>query len=96
MLRAAHVERARAIVVTNDTLAEKMSICTAARAVNSRIAIVVTAANEAERGVAAEIGATFIRRRVYGVTDGCCWPRSAARSDRRPAGISRATPCHEK
>ena len=69
VLRAAHVEHARAIVVTNDALAEKMSICSAARLVNPRIAIVVTAANDAERAWLQEFGATFVCDALDGLTD---------------------------
>ena len=69
VLRAAHVEHARAIVVTNVALAEKISICTAARAVNPRIAIVVTAGNDAERAWLQEFGATFICDALDGLTD---------------------------
>ena len=69
VLRAAHVEHARAIVVTNDTLAERMGICSAARLVNPRIAIVVTAGNDAERSRLQELGATFVCDALDGVTD---------------------------
>lgn len=60
MLRAAHLEHARAIVVTEGLLAERMAICIAARALNPRIAIIVTANNPAERAWLSEFGATFI------------------------------------
>jgi len=59
VLRAAGLADAKMIVVTNPSLMEKMRICGAARAVNPRIAIVATAAGEAERAWLQEFGATF-------------------------------------
>ena len=59
-LRAAGVTEARIIVVTNATLAEKMRVCIAARAVNPHIAIVATAASKAERVWLDEFGAAFV------------------------------------
>jgi CPA2 family monovalent cation:H+ antiporter-2 len=59
VLRAAGLAEAKMIVVTNPSLMEKMRICGAARAVNPRIAIVATAAGEAERAWLQEFGATF-------------------------------------
>ena len=69
MLRAAHLDHARAIVVTNAELMEKMRICTAARRLNPRIAIIAAAANGAERAWLAEFGATFICDMVADATD---------------------------
>jgi CPA2 family monovalent cation:H+ antiporter-2 len=59
VLRAAGLADARMIVVTNPSLMEKMRICGAARALNPRIAIVATAAGDAERAWLQEFGATF-------------------------------------
>jgi len=69
VLRAAYLEHARAIVVTNAPLAEKIEICTAARALNPRIPIVAMATNGAERARLKEFGATFICDALDGVTD---------------------------
>jgi CPA2 family monovalent cation:H+ antiporter-2 len=60
VLRQSGVADARIIVVTNATLAEKMRICIAARAVNAHIAIVATAASKAERAWLDEFGAAFV------------------------------------
>jgi CPA2 family monovalent cation:H+ antiporter-2 len=60
VLRAAGLAEARMIVVTNETLAEKMRICIAAREVNPRIAIVATSASDAERAWLHEFGAAFV------------------------------------
>jgi CPA2 family monovalent cation:H+ antiporter-2 len=59
VLRAAGLADAKMIVVTNPSLMEKLRVCGAARAVNARIAIVATAAGEAERAWLQEVGATF-------------------------------------
>src|SRR5512134_329579 len=59
VLRAAGLADAKMIVVTNPSLMEKLRICGAARAINPRIAIVATAAGEAERAWLQEVGATF-------------------------------------
>ncbi len=59
VLRAAGLADAKMIVVTNPSLMEKMRICGAARAINPRIAIVATAAGEAERAWLQEFGAAF-------------------------------------
>jgi CPA2 family monovalent cation:H+ antiporter-2 len=59
VLRAAGLADAKMIVVTNPSLMEKLRICGAARAVSPRIAIVATAAGEAERAWLQEVGAAF-------------------------------------
>jgi CPA2 family monovalent cation:H+ antiporter-2 len=59
VLRAAGLAAAKMIVVTNPSLMDKMRICGAARALNPRIAIVATAAGEAERAWLQEFGAAF-------------------------------------
>ena len=59
VLRAAGLADAKMIVVTNPSLMEKLRVCGAARAINPRIAIVATAAGEAERAWLQEVGATF-------------------------------------
>ena len=56
VLRAAGLADAKMIVVTNPVLMDKMRICGAARAVSPRIAIVATAAGEAERAWLQEFG----------------------------------------
>jgi CPA2 family monovalent cation:H+ antiporter-2 len=56
VLRAAGLADAKMIVVTNAALMEKMRVCSAARAVSPRIAIVATAAGEAERAWLQEFG----------------------------------------
>lgn len=60
ILRAAGIADARMIVVTNASLAEKMRICIAARAVNPRLALVATAGSGAERAWLLEFGAAFV------------------------------------
>ena len=69
VLKAAGVEHARAVVVSNLVLAEKMAICIAVRKLNPRVAIIATAANGAERAWLAEFGATFICDALDGLTD---------------------------
>jgi CPA2 family monovalent cation:H+ antiporter-2 len=59
VLRAAGLAEAKMIVVTNPSLMDKMRICGAARAINPRIAIVATAAGEAERAWLQEFGAAY-------------------------------------
>ena len=59
VLRAAGLGEAKMIVITNPSLMDKMRICGAARAVNPRIAIVATAAGDAERAWLQEFGAAF-------------------------------------
>ena len=88
VLRAAQVEHARAIVVTNDALAEKMSICIAARPVNPRIAIVVTAGQRRRARVAARVRRrrSSATRWTASRTRSCA--RSGARSDRRRRGAA--------
>ena len=69
VLRAAHIERARTLVVTEEALADKMSIVRAARELNPRIAIVVAAASSAERAWLDEFGATYICDALEGLTE---------------------------
>jgi CPA2 family monovalent cation:H+ antiporter-2 len=52
--------RARVLVVTAASLAEKMRICTAARTLNPRISIIATADSRAERAWLEEFGATYV------------------------------------
>jgi CPA2 family monovalent cation:H+ antiporter-2 len=59
VLRAAGLADAKMIVDTNPSLMEKMRVCGAARAISPRIAIVATAAGEAERAWLQEFGASF-------------------------------------
>jgi CPA2 family monovalent cation:H+ antiporter-2 len=60
LLKAAGLDDARIIVVTNVSLPEKMRICIAAREVNPRIAIIATAESTADRVWLQEFGATYI------------------------------------
>ena len=60
LLKAAGLDEARIIVVTNASLPEKMRICIAAREVNPRIAIIATAESTADRVWLQEFGATYI------------------------------------
>ena len=60
VLRAAGLADAKMIVITNPALMEKMRICGAVRAVSPRIAIVATAAGEAERAWLQEFGAAHV------------------------------------
>ena len=60
VLAAAGLRDARLIVVTNSTLAQKMRICIAARALNAHIVIIATADNAAERAWLQEFGVTQI------------------------------------
>jgi len=69
VLKAAGVEQARAVVVTNLVLTEKMAICVAVRKLNPRVAIIATAANGAERAWLEEFGATFVCDALDGLTD---------------------------
>ena len=59
VLRAAGLAQAKMIVITAPALVDKMRICGAARAVQPRIAIVATAAGDAERAWLQEFGAAF-------------------------------------
>ena len=54
------VRDARVLVVTNPTLAEKIRICTTARSINPRIAIVATAESGAEHAWLREFGVEFV------------------------------------
>jgi CPA2 family monovalent cation:H+ antiporter-2 len=69
VLRAAHLERARAIVVITGTLAGTIAVCTAARALQPRIAIVATAATGAEHAWLTEFGASFVCDALDSVTE---------------------------
>jgi CPA2 family monovalent cation:H+ antiporter-2 len=69
VLRAAHIERARTLVVTNEALADKMRVVRAARDLNPRIAIVAAAASSAERAWLDEFGATSICDALEGLTE---------------------------
>ncbi|MFO1395632.1 MAG: cation:proton antiporter [Burkholderiales bacterium] len=69
VLRAAHVATAHALVLTEGTLADKMAISTAARAINPRLAIVATAATPAEHAWLTEFGAAFVCDTLDGPTD---------------------------
>ena len=60
VLRAAGLADAKMIVITNPPLMEKMRVCGAARAVSPRIAIVATAAGEAERAWLQEFGVAHV------------------------------------
>ena len=57
---SATLRGARAIVVTVPSLARKMQVCTAARALNPRIAIIASADSVAERAWLQEFGAAFV------------------------------------
>jgi K+:H+ antiporter len=70
VLKAAGVASARAVVVTNSSLFEKMKVCMAARAVNPRIVIVATAENAAERAWLEEFGAEYVGDVLDDATDG--------------------------
>ncbi len=69
VLRAARAEHARAIVVTDAPLADKMAVCFAVRSLAPRVAIVATAGNDAERAWLEEFGATFVCDALDGLTD---------------------------
>ncbi|MFO1413644.1 MAG: cation:proton antiporter [Burkholderiales bacterium] len=69
VLRAAHAATAHAIVLTEGALADKMTVCIAARAQNPRIAIVATAATTAEHAWLTEFGAAFVCDTLEGPTD---------------------------
>ncbi len=60
VLRAAAVKEAKIIVITGMPLADKMRVCTAARALNPRIAIIATASSGAERAWLREFGAAHV------------------------------------
>jgi CPA2 family monovalent cation:H+ antiporter-2 len=60
VLEAANAGGARAIVVTTPSLPEKMRICSAARRLNPRIAILATAVSDAERAWLREFGVAFV------------------------------------
>jgi CPA2 family monovalent cation:H+ antiporter-2 len=60
VLEAANTATARAIVLTSGALHEKMRVCTLARQLNPRIAILATAESEAERAWLNEFGVQFV------------------------------------
>ncbi len=60
VLAAAGVRDARILVLADLTLAQKMQVCTNARRLNPRIAVIGAAANDAERAWLEESGARFI------------------------------------
>ena len=60
VLEAANTASARAIVLTSGALHEKMRVCTLARRLNPRIAILATAESEAERAWLNEFGVQFV------------------------------------
>ena len=70
VLKAAGLAAARAIVVTNPSLFEKMNVCVAARAVNPRIAIIATADSPAERVWLEEFGAEYVCDVLSDTTEG--------------------------
>jgi CPA2 family monovalent cation:H+ antiporter-2 len=60
VLCAAHVAEARILVITGLPLSDKMRVCTAARGLNPRIAIIGTASSAAERAWLQEFGAAYV------------------------------------
>jgi CPA2 family monovalent cation:H+ antiporter-2 len=60
VLQAAGIGDARMLVIADLPLTEKMQVCTNARRLNPRIAVIGAAANDAERAWLSEIGASFI------------------------------------
>ena len=60
VLEAARVAAARVIVVTNPSLPTKMRICSLARRLNPRIAIIATAESAAERAWLREFGVAYV------------------------------------
>jgi CPA2 family monovalent cation:H+ antiporter-2 len=60
VLRKGGVADARILIVTSASLAAKMRVCIAARAVNPRIAIVATSESAAERAWLEEFGAAYV------------------------------------
>jgi len=60
VLRAAGLTEARIIVVTNESLAEKMRICVAARDVSPRIAIIAASGSGAEQAWLEEFGVAVV------------------------------------
>lgn len=60
VLEAARVGAARVIVVTNPSLPTKMRICSLARRLNPRIAIIATAESAAERAWLREFGVAYV------------------------------------
>ncbi len=60
VLRAAHVEAARIIVITNPSLPVKMRICATLARLNPRISIIATADSAAERAWLREFGVAFV------------------------------------
>ena len=60
VLKGAGVDKARIIVVTGASLAEKMGVCIAARQINPRISIIGIASSAAERAWLEEFGAALV------------------------------------
>jgi len=60
VLLASGVREARVLVVADLTLAEKMQVCTAARQINPRLAVIGAAGNDAEHAWLSEFGASFV------------------------------------
>jgi monovalent cation:H+ antiporter-2, CPA2 family len=60
VLKGAGVGEARIIVVTGDSLGEKMRVCIAARQINPRISIIGIASSAAERAWLEEFGAALV------------------------------------
>ena len=60
VLKGAGVGQARIIVVTGDSLGEKMRICIAARQINPQISIIGIASSAAERAWLEEFGAALV------------------------------------
>jgi CPA2 family monovalent cation:H+ antiporter-2 len=68
VLRAADIEHARALVVTDGTLAQKIAVINAARELNPRIAVIATASNHAEGTWLSELRTTFVTDVYEGVS----------------------------
>jgi CPA2 family monovalent cation:H+ antiporter-2 len=60
VLKGAGVDKAKVIVVTGGSLAEKMRVCIAARQINPRISIIAIAESAAERAWLEEFGAALV------------------------------------
>ncbi|MFO1303345.1 MAG: cation:proton antiporter [Burkholderiales bacterium] len=68
-LQASDLEGARVVIVASDSLADKFSAMAAVRAIDSRVAVVVAAANAGEYAWLVEFQATFICDALEGVTE---------------------------
>ena len=60
VLAAARADAARVFIVTNQSLAEKMRICSAVRRLNARAVIMAVAESEAERAWLNEFGVAYV------------------------------------